>query len=138
MRIENNESLSYETKTKSSKRPVRIPEELRQALVDRTRDKLPTALIFQSAVGKMYWTVWVNRAAHRLCRQAGIPGVCAHALRGFAANTAVASGESPQTVARALGHVNPGVTMAHYVKSGTSGAVELERGLKILRGGKKN
>ena len=85
------------TKTKSSKRPVLIPEELRPLLVAQARDKLPGALLFPSAVGKLQWTTWVNLHVHRLCRLAGIggdAGFCAHSLRGAAASLAASTGDS--------------------------------------------
>lgn len=136
LRVADNEALSYETKTKSSSAPVLIPEELRPLLVAQARDKLPTALLFPSANGKMCWTVFVNRAVHRLCRQAGIPEVCAHALRGCAATTAVAAGDSPQRVANMLRHTNSQITTAHYIKPGTAEAARAAQGLQVLRGGK--
>lgn len=136
LRVADNEALSFETKTKSSRRPVLIPEEIRELLVRQAQGKLPNALIFVSATGAMPWTVWVNRAVHRLCRLAGIPEVCAHALRGFSANTAAEAGDSPQKVARALGHSNSSVTTAHYIQRGTVAAAQAAQGLRVLRGGK--
>lgn len=136
LRVQDQDSVGWETKTKSSKRPVLIPEEIRALLVAQARDKLPGALLFPSAVGKLQHTTWINRHVHRLCALAGIPPFCAHALRGAGATLAAGVGDSPQKVATLLGHSNTSVTMAHYIKPGTVEQVELAQGLKVLRGGK--
>lgn len=136
LRVADNEALAYETKTRGSQQPVLIPEELRELLLAQARDKLPTALLFPSTIGKMNWTVWVNRAVHRLCRLASIPEVCAHALRGCAATTAAATGDSPQRVANMLRHSNPNITRNHYIQKGTVEAAQAAQGLRVLRGGK--
>lgn len=136
LRIADNDALAYKTKTGSSKRPVTIPEELRALLIAQARDKLPSALLFPSTVGRMNWTVWVNRATHRLCRLAGIPEVCAHSLRGCSATAAASAGETPQVVARMLGHSSPSITTGHYITPGTTQAAAAAQGLQVLRGGK--
>lgn len=136
MRIADNEALGFETKTSSSKRPVLIPEELRGLLVARTRDKLPGAVIFPSATGGLQWASWVNRQVHRLCRLAGIPEVCAHALRGCSATAAAAAGATPQLVAAMLGHRSTAMTMDHYIQGGTVEQVQRAAGLRVLQGGK--
>lgn len=136
MRIADNEALGFETKTSSSKRPILIPEELRALLVDRSRDKLPSALLFPSATGGLQWASWVNRQVHRLCRLANIPEVCAHALRGCSATAAAAAGATPQLVAAMLGHTSTAMTMGHYIAQGTTEAVQRAEGLRVLQGGK--
>lgn len=136
LRIADNAGIEYQTKTRRSKRPLAIPEELQPMLAARARDKLPAALIFTSATGGKQWVVWVNRQVRRLCRAAGIPEFCAHALRGFAATSLAESGASPQVVAGMLGHSGPGVTMAHYIRPGTTEAVQQAQTLRVLKGGR--
>lgn len=136
LRIEDQAEVGFETKTRSSKRPVYIPQELRALLVARTRDKLPGALLFPSATGGLQWVSWVNRQVHRLCRIAGIRECCAHALRGCSATAAAAAGATPQLVAAMLGHSSTSVTLGHYVQAGTVEQVQRAEALKVLQGGK--
>jgi integrase len=77
---------------------------------------------------------WVREAVLRLCRDAGVPEVCAHSLRGLHATLAVKAGLSPHAVAGVLGHASPEVTRRHYIAPGTEEQVRLLSAVEVFRG----
>jgi integrase len=58
--------------------------------------------------------MWVRRHVRRLCKQAGVPTVSPHGLRGTHGRLAVEAGISGDVVAASLGHENFNVTTEHY------------------------
>lgn len=93
---------------------------LQPLIMERTRDKLPTALLFQGKRGARHDRGWVRKEARRLCLLAGVPVVCAHLLRGFHATAAIAAGASPNLVAAALGHESASITLTNYAAPGSA------------------
>jgi integrase len=51
----------------------------------------------------------------RLCKEAGLPEVTPHGLRGTNATASMQANTNPHLVAAALGHESIAVTMRHYV-----------------------
>jgi integrase len=96
-------------KTAAGIRTMKIPSVLQPLLKTLAGGKLPTDRLFGD------WNRhWVLRSVMRLCKEAGVPVVPAHGLRGTHARLAVEAGISGDVVARSLGHENFGVTTDHY------------------------
>lgn len=132
LRVDDNPEIGFRVKSPSSRRPVKVPVDLRPLLQARATGKAPGALLLPSGVGRLQWSSWVNRQTERLCKLAGVPRVCAHALRGMAATAAAAAGETPELVARMLGHEGPALTLGHYIIPGTHEQAQRDRGLLAL------
>lgn len=63
-------------------------------------------------------TSYVRKSVQRICQSAGVPLVCAHAMRGSHATLAASVGRTPEAVALALGHASPLVTERSYAAPG--------------------
>jgi integrase len=98
-----------ESKTEAGVRRVGVPEVLRPLLLSLAKDKAPTAPLFPGLTkdGLRWWV-------ESLCKEAGVPRVTPHGLRGTNATAALTVNANPLTVAAALGHANIGVTLRHY------------------------
>lgn len=103
-------------KTEAGKRMLEVPESLRPLLAAVVKGKKPTDRIF----------TWKDRHrllyhVRRMCREAGVPEVTAHSLRGLHATLAMEWGSTGRAVAAALGHTSFAMTTKrHYVAEGTS------------------
>ena len=135
LRIGDNVSLGFKTKSRTSSRSLRLPADLRPLLAQHAAGKNATSLLFASAKGEPHRRQWVWQCSRRLCRAAGVPAVCPHSLRGVAASAAAAAGALPELVAAMLGHGSIAVTMNHYIEPGTVEAAQLERGYRSLTDG---
>lgn len=98
-------------KTQAGVRSVVIPEVLRTHLTRRA--ELPQERLLP------YRREWVRDQTRRICRLAGVPVVCAHALRGAHATLALEAGASAVDVALSLGHTSPAITRAAYAATGS-------------------
>ncbi len=98
------------TKTDSGERGLEVPPVLSPLLYRRARGR--------SASERIFSTLNRFRLYHhtrRLCREAGVPEVCPHSLRGAHATLARIQGVASQAVAQAIGHSTDKITNAHYV-----------------------
>lgn len=133
LRVEANDALDFKPKTRASRRPVPVPSSLQPLLKARTRAKLPTALLFISEkTGGPHWRDWVAEQTRHHCREAGVPVVCAHALRGVAATSAVEAGIAAEAVAKLLGHESTSMTRQSYIAPGTLEQAEREQVQQVL------
>jgi integrase len=132
--VDDNETLDFQPKTEAGRRPVKVPALLQPLLRDCSRGKLPGALLFPGKGGAPHWRDWVRRQVRRLCRKAGVPVVCAHALRGTVATAALRGGADPELVARMLGHEEVSTTLRSYAAPGSHQAQIADRGLANLGG----
>lgn len=134
LRVGSNAAIDFDPKTRAGKRAIVIPEVLRPLLKLRTRHKLPAALLFPTEEGGPHWRDWVAEQTRRFCRQAGLPVVCAHSLRGVAASTAVAAGVAAEAVAKTLGHESTEITRRAYIAPGTLERAERDQVCAVLAG----
>lgn len=104
-------------KTKNARRRLEVPEALREPLQRLAGGRPPEALLFAGVTGRAYTRSSFGRAVERLCKQAGVPVVCPHSLRGLHASLAVESGATSAAVAAALGHGSFAVTARHYAQA---------------------
>ena len=105
-------------KTEHARRRLEVPELVQPYLLSLVRQKRPDDCLFGvnrrgGPHGKQ--TMW--RLVRRLCKQAGVPLVCTHSLRGLWATLAVQSGSASHVVAANLGHHSFAVTERHYAQS---------------------
>lgn len=99
-----------EAKTEAGDRRVMIPEDLRGLVSKLAAGKPLTAKLFGDQANRH----WVLRSVQRVCREAGVPVISAHGMRGTHASLAVQAGVSGLAVAASLGHESFTVTERHY------------------------
>jgi integrase len=118
-------------KTKRSKRALEVPELLRPYLLTLARGRGPEEQLFGTGAGLLPRErdpevkrprdrEWVLRQVQALCKQADVPVVCAHSLRGLHATLATEAGATPHLVATALGHTSTAVAERHYTDRGAA------------------
>lgn len=98
----------------------------------------PTGWLFPAETSKLGHRrrEWVRDETIRICKLAGVPIVCAHALRGTNATIGAANGVVPQVVANSLGNTEA-VAKGHYIQPGAAGEGRNRRALQVLAGGKR-
>ena len=80
---------------------------------------------------------WLREAVKRVCKEAKVPRVCPHGLRGTHATLAREAGATGHLVAKQLGHGSVRVTEEHYIEAGATERDRNKRFLKVMKGGKK-
>ena len=98
-------------KTRKSRRWLRVPDVVWRALepqVEEARTEGRERLF-------PFTRDWVRLQTRRLCREVGVPVVCAYALRGTHATLATEAGATALMVAEQLGHERTGITHRHYI-----------------------
>jgi integrase len=111
---------SFSTKTDDSRRPVPLPAQLWEILGPYLDGLAPKALLFESDVckGKPYDTGWLLDETKRICKEADLPEITVHGLRGTRATALKEAGVRLGDIARVLGHSSTSVTTRHYVAPG--------------------
>lgn len=127
------EANGFKPKTAAGRRPLDVPPEMQELLLERCRAKLPGALLLPGVGGGLHDRGWVRKVVRRLCKRAGIPPVCAHALRGLYATLTISSGVDPRAVARSLGHEEVRTTLRSYAAPGSELKARLESGRAALK-----
>lgn len=102
-------------KSENSKRAIRIVAPLRPYLAALAVGKEPTEFLFPHVHAKLPY--FPRYSVFRVCAAAGVPTICAHALRGMLVDAALTEGEILERVAATLGHT-PKVSAAHYASPG--------------------
>ena len=107
--VEASEVYVSGTKTKASRRRLKVPATLSTLLARAAATRQPTErLCVASRQG-------LHSAVIAMCARAGVPRVCIHGLRGTHASLAVSGGASVEAVARVLGHTSTKMTLGHYI-----------------------
>lgn len=106
-------------KTKNARRRLEVPEVLRPYLLRMVEGKAPERLIFEGRNQKPHGIPWLWKQVTRYCKEANLPRVCPHSLRGLHASLAMAAGCTSNAVASALGHGSFAITAKHYVDPDT-------------------
>jgi integrase len=103
------ELVIEDAKTRAGCRRIEVPDVLRPQLLQLAQDKAGTDPLFPNLTkdGMRYWTA-------RLCKEAGLPKVTPHGLRGTHATASMRANTNPHQVAAALGHSSIAVTLRHY------------------------
>ncbi len=130
-----------EPKSAASRRTVRLTPETVHALRDHRLRQVAHRLaagpayqdhdlVFATAGGGPIHPSNVTRAAHRLCREAGLPPGRVHALRHTHATWLILSGVPVKVVSARLGHAKTSITLdtyAHLLPGADDAAVEATR-----------
>ena len=103
-----------EGKTDNARRRPHVPAFLQPHLLSLVAGKAPEELIFGDHGDENSRSKYLSRKVREVCKQAGVPSVCPHSLRGLHATLALRQGVSSQAVAAALGHGSFAITARHY------------------------
>lgn len=126
--------LVARAKTRAGIRRVAVPEVLRVPLLLRGGRRLDAGIPRAGLLDLTRYGVLYH--VKRLCREAGVPEVTAHGLRGTHATLATEAGVTGPLVAAALGHESETVTQRHYIADGTTEQAQRQRALRVLQGGR--
>lgn len=108
-------------KNKNARRSPKVPQALRPHLLALAPGRPPEAWLFAGPNGQQLRSVTLHRKVGQICRLAGVPVVCTHALRGCYASFAVDAGVASEQVARSLGHASFEVTRRYYATADAIG-----------------
>jgi integrase len=127
-------------KTPAGVRTLEVPEVLRPYLLACAEGKAADRYLFecereQDPIGKKHDRDWVRDQVHRICDEAKVPRVTAHAMRGQLATLARERGLAGHAVAAMLGHTSERMHETAYAQPGSAGVGDRRRGLKVLNGG---
>lgn len=108
-------------KTANARRRLAVPDVLRPLLLRLGQGQPPEALLFGSragAPGQPLSDAWLWSGIQALCKEAGVPRVSTHSLRGLHSTLALEAGATSSAVAAALGHGSFEITAKHYAAPG--------------------
>jgi integrase len=81
---------------------------------------------------------WLRHHVQRLCREAKVPEITTHALRGMHATIRVRAGLTAAEVAAVLGQADTGATARrHYIAPGAEQQAQSRAAMKLLQGGRR-
>lgn len=120
-----------DAKTDAGIRQLEVPPILRPLLAAAAKDKAPDERLLGEH-DRNYPRKWVQR----ICELAGVPRVCAQAMRGLHGTLAVKRGATGRLVADALGHESETTTRRSYVKREATDAARQRTALAVLQGGR--
>jgi integrase len=109
-------------KTDNARRRLHVPDVLRPLLHRLAEGKAPDDLLFGHSPlhpGQPLTDAWLWSRIQKLCKEAGVPRVSTHSLRGLHSTLALEAGATSSAVAAALGHGSFQITAKHYAAPGT-------------------
>lgn len=121
------------SKTAAGRRVLEVPPVLRQGLLELAGRRHPLHSLWSGTV-EVPSRHWLGYHTERLCRQAGVPRVSPHGLRGTQATIATAAGTTAAVVSAALGHASTAITAAHYVDVAAASTARARRAEALLLG----
>lgn len=130
------------SKTPAGRRTLEVPDVLRPLLLACAEGKSGERYLFECerphevGEGKPHLRDWVIGQVHRICDDAKVPRVTAHAMRGLLATLTAERGLAGHLIAATLGHEDERTTMHAYAAPGAASAGATRRGLTLLKGGK--
>jgi integrase len=129
----------WDGKTKKSNRPRKIPRVLQPLLRRLVEGRKAFEPLFKTPYTEdgRHTHRWLQQAMVRFCRDAGVPYVCPHALKGTSGTLAAEMGELGDRIADHLSHEETGTTRRHYVEAGALEQAQADRALTVIVGGKK-
>jgi len=128
-----------EGKTDTAVRRLEVPEPLAGILADRVRGKSPIDLLFPSPAcpGEYMVRTWLIKVVNRICKEAEVPRVCPHGLRGTWATLTTDAGVSGHVIAREMGHTTYAMTEKHYLEHGAKQRAKTKKMLTVIEGGRQ-
>lgn len=124
------------TKTRSGRRRLSVPNELREILLGVAGERGPDDPLFLDWDGKRWTTDRAFRAVKRTCKLAGVPVLASQALRRTQSTLATEAGVAALAVSAHLGHAGTKVTARSYVDPNTAADARGARAFKVIMGGK--
>ncbi len=115
------------SKTEAGKRRLGVPVELRAYLLELAEGKSSNDLLFG-----LRDRGWPNKCVQRICREAEVPVVTAHGMRGLHSTLATDMGVTAHQVAKALGHESTKTTEGHYIERRATDEAKQERALHVF------
>jgi integrase len=109
-------------KTDNARRRLHVPDVLRPLLLRLADGKAPDEYVFGCSPvhpDKPLTDAWLWTRIQKLCKEAGVPRVSTHSLRGLHSTLALEAGATSSAVAAALGHGSFQITAKHYAAPGT-------------------
>lgn len=129
---------SKKSKTKKGDVPQEIPAPLRPLIKKLADGRSPLEPLFKAADGGFRCESWLRAAAHRFCRDAGVPYVTPHGLKGTAGTLARTKAAAlAEQVAAYLDHEQTSTSDRHYVAEGAAQAATAARALQVIIGGRQ-
>lgn len=129
---------SKRSKSKKGDRPRRIPVVLQPLIQRLVKDRSPLEPLFVSARTRdFHGSSWLRAAAHRFCKEASVPYVCPHGLKGTAGTLATDSGALADQVAEYLSHESTKITKQSYIADGAAADAVASTALKVITGGRR-
>jgi integrase len=127
----------FKSKTRKGDRPRRIPASLQGMVRKLVEGRSPLEPLFKAEDGGFRSGSWLRKAAARFCKDAEVPYVCPHGLKGTAGTLAADSGALADQVAEYLSHESSSTSEQHYVARGALTEAAAARGLAVIEGGKR-
>lgn len=121
-------------KTLNASRRLEVPTVLQPYFATLIADRSGDELLFgQKRSGGPRSRQFMHTLVRRLCRQAAVPSICTHSLRGLFATLGVQSGAVTHSVAASLGHGSFATTQQHYAQAGVLEGVQSQRVSALLQ-----
>lgn len=120
-----------DTKNRSSRRRLEVPETLQPALLGVAEGKHPEDRLWSFTSQRT-----ILKTVKIICERAKVPEVVTHSLRGLHATLAEAAGVSSHLVNSALGWTSDAIKDKSYTTPEARGLAKQSRALNILEGGK--
>jgi integrase len=122
-------------KNERAKRRLDVPLFLQPILLGLAQGCDPLAKLFGlNHEGRPWGRQSLYSTVQRICKEAKVPLVCTHSLRGFWATTSVQIGIPSQAVAATLGHGSFAITERHYAAPGSRQNAGTQLVVEALRG----
>lgn len=125
-------------KTDNARRRLNVPDVLHPLLLRLANGKAPDDWLFGQSPchpGQPLSDAWLWTSIQKLCKEAGVPRVSTHSLRGLHSTLALEAGVTSSAVAAALGHGSFHVTAKHYAAPGTVERMQNRAVQQTLGGG---
>ena len=127
-----------EGKTDNAERQLEVPWELAELLLKQAEGKPSEGYLFAAKTKTGHrGRTWLREAVKRVCKEAKVPRVCPHGLRGTHATLAREAGATGHLVAKQLGHGSVRVTEEHYIEAAATEKARNKQVFKVMKGGKK-
>jgi integrase len=121
-----------DAKTPAGKRTLEVPSVLVAYLQALVAGREPEERLFGQ-----HWRDWVRKWVQHICREAGVPVITAHGMRGTHASLATERGVTAHAVAAALGHESPRTTQQSYTARSSVSKARQQKVLTVLDGGRR-
>ena len=119
-----------EAKTEAGRRTLEVPGVLRPYLVRLVKGRDSQALLFEQ-----HWRDWVRKWVARICKEARVPAVSAHGMRGLHATLAMDARVTGHVVAASLGHETVSTTETSYARREAVSGARQRKAIRVLEEG---